>query len=102
MLEENFEIILYLAMFVACIFWSSMALRRPIDQPDTGTIVFDFLSTVFWIVFSAVHVLSSVGSSFLTLAYVFMSLGFAFLVLGVAHSIMSWNIRQKAGEWELG
>ena len=99
MLQENFEVILYLFMGVMCVFWTSMAVGRPIDNPDAGSVTFDFLSFVFWGVFSAVHVLSSVGSSFLPLAYLYGFLASAFMVLGLAHSVMMWNVRQAGREW---
>lgn len=99
MLQENFEIILYLFMGALCVFWTSMAVRRPIDNPDAGSVAYDFLAFVFWSVFSAVHLLSSVGSSFLLLAYLYGVLATAFFVLGLAHSVMTWNIRSAGKEW---
>jgi hypothetical protein len=99
MLEENFEIILYLFMGVLCVFWTSMAMSRPIDNPDAGSVTYDFLAFVFWSVFSAVHVLSSVGSSFLLLAYLYGILATAFVVLGLVHSVMVWNVRSAGKEW---
>jgi uncharacterized membrane protein len=100
MLEENFEIILYMFMGFLCVFWTSMAVSRPIDNPDAGSVTYDFLAFVFWSVFSAVHLLSSVGSSFLPLAYLYGFLASAFLVLGLAHSVMAWNVRSAGKEWE--
>jgi hypothetical protein len=89
----DFDLLVYLMLFMLSVLWSSLALSK-----NSG--VFSLISFISWFFMADVHLILGVASDLFALAYMYMGFGLMFLVLGIAFTVTNvLNSKRENDFW---